>query len=197
MDALDRLTPKKSDTEQKNGDAEHGVVEIEAEGPEAEKELASLQVSDQRREDIRRIQAKALMRRARAKSEQGGWGNLQGAEEGTHPSNNLSEGLLISGFRLQRTRTNAQLTAARQEDRAQRLVFAPFENQRSQGARDGRNDGEAEGGTCSTSTTLTIPTDMRQLGNGILKPFGLSTDNFNMVKDEATGGYSMNFNQGR
>ena len=85
LDALDRLTPKKLRSEQQDGDTEHGVVEIEAEGPEAEEELAELETSDQRREDIRRIRAKALMRRARAKSEQGGWGNLQGAEEGMTP----------------------------------------------------------------------------------------------------------------
>ncbi len=37
---------------------------------------------------------------------------------------------------------------------------------------------------------------LKDLGNGILKPFGLSTDNFNFIKDEATGGYNMQFNQG-
>lgn len=36
---------------------------------------------------------------------------------------------------------------------------------------------------------------LKGLGNSILKPFGLNTDNFQFVKDEKTGGYNMNFNQ--
>ncbi|KAF3905020.1 hypothetical protein AA313_de0204165 [Arthrobotrys entomopaga] len=36
---------------------------------------------------------------------------------------------------------------------------------------------------------------LKGLGDTILKPFGLSTNNFQMVKDEKSGGYSLNFSQ--
>jgi len=59
--------------------------------------------------------------------------------------------------------------------------------------------GEMMGKLKQVSVTFFISgrqTYFLKLGNGILKPFGLSTDNFQMVKDEKTGGYSLNFNQG-
>ena len=82
LTALDRLEPKAPVDNKKHPEAENYVVEIDAEDENVETELAKLEISDQRREDIRRIRSKALMRRARAKGEEGGWGNLQSAEEG-------------------------------------------------------------------------------------------------------------------
>ena len=80
LDALSRLEPKK-DKDTTKGEQDE-VVEIEGEGDAAEEELDKLRLDDKRKEDIQRIRAKALMRRAKARTEQAGWGNLQGAEEG-------------------------------------------------------------------------------------------------------------------
>lgn len=59
-----------------------GVIELADDDEDEVEALKRIEKNDRRKEDIRRIRAKALMRRARARSEQGGWGNLQGALEG-------------------------------------------------------------------------------------------------------------------
>ena len=162
MDALERLAPKES-KKQKDGGEEGGVVEIEGEGEDVEAELKKLEISDQRKDDIQRIRAKTLMRRAKAKSELGGWGNLQGAEDDY--------------------KVLSQMASLPPQDK--KIVQKALQAlpPRINAAKE-KEMGDMMG-------------KLKELGNGILKPFGLSTDNFNMVKDEKTGGYSMNFNQNR
>lgn len=109
--------------------------------------------------DILRIRTKALLRRARARAEEGGWQNLTGAEEDYKL---LSE---MPGLGPADSRTV----------RNQLRILPP----RTKAAQE-KEMSEMWG-------------KLRTLGDGILKPFGLSTDNFQMVKDENTGGYSMNF----
>ncbi|PMD19005.1 tetratricopeptide repeat protein-like protein 1 [Hyaloscypha hepaticicola] len=164
LDGLDKLQGRKA--KGKEGDKE-GVQDVEEEADEeivSEGATKAEDTSDKgkREADIERIRCKALMRRARARSELGGWSTLQAAEEDYKTLSNMPN-----------------LPPGDRKIVQQQLKQLPPRTKATQEKEVGEMMGK-----------------LKELGNGILKPFGLSTDNFQMVKDEKTGGYSMNFNQG-
>ncbi|KLJ09120.1 hypothetical protein EMPG_15459 [Blastomyces silverae] len=177
IDRLDKALPphprKESASGEAAGDAAAGtnaststdsndVVELlDDDGDEESEEtqLKKLQEEDRRKEDIQRIRAKALMRRARAKMELGGWANLQGAEE-DYKALLAMENLPVQDERVVRKALRelpGLVNSAKEEEVAEMMG------------------------------------KLKDLGNGILKPFGLSTDNFKFVKDDKSGGYNMAF----
>ncbi|KAI4124732.1 MAG: hypothetical protein LQ338_004650 [Usnochroma carphineum] len=149
-----------SDAAKSNDD---GVIELAEDAEDEAEALRQIEKHDRRKDDIKRIRAKALMRRARARSEQGGWGDLQGA---------LEDYQLLSSppFATSLPSSDAKIvnTALR--------TLPPRIN-----AAKEKEMGEMMG-------------KLKELGNGILKPFGLSTDSFKFEKDEKTGGYSIGMN---
>jgi tetratricopeptide (TPR) repeat protein len=95
LDGLDKLQGRKA--KGKEGDKE-GVQDVEEEADEeivSEGATKAEDTSDKgkREADIERIRCKALMRRARARSELGGWSTLQAAEEGNTAGRSHKTGL--------------------------------------------------------------------------------------------------------
>ncbi|KXG52833.1 uncharacterized protein PGRI_080890 [Penicillium griseofulvum] len=136
------------------------VVELSGDDEEAElKELQRLQEEDEQRSKVMRLRAKVLMRRAKAKTQIGGWGSLQGAAEDYQAL--------------------AAIETLPADDK--RVVQRALRElpERINKARE-KEMGDMMG-------------KLKDLGNGILSPFGLSTDNFKFVQDPKTGGYNMNF----
>ncbi len=84
LEALDRLDPPKPTEEVP--DVEEVDDETEARIKEVQERGSSSEIGGRKKEDIQRIRAKALMRRAKARAEHGGWAALQGAEEGGYSS---------------------------------------------------------------------------------------------------------------
>lgn len=74
---------EKAREREENEEVEEEIVSSGAQksAPAAKEESTAEEERRKRREDVQRIRAKALMRRARARSELGGWSNLSGAEE--------------------------------------------------------------------------------------------------------------------
>ncbi|PYH83631.1 tetratricopeptide repeat protein 1 [Aspergillus uvarum CBS 121591] len=168
LDRLEKVLPSTTTTTEasrtgQSPETEEAVVEITGDDDEAEEaQLQRLQQRDQTKRDVLRIRAKALMRRARARMQLGGWANLQGAEEdykALAAMDNLppdDRRVVQKGLRDLPDR----IAQAREKDMAEMMG------------------------------------KLKDLGNGILKPFGLSTENFKFVQDPKTGGYSMNFQSG-
>lgn len=72
---------KQSETSQKPSASTNDTGVIELPDDADESTLAKIEAEDKRKEDIKRIRAKSLMRRARARMELGGWSNLEGATD--------------------------------------------------------------------------------------------------------------------
>lgn len=161
LDALDRIDPPpvKEAGENGRGDVVGGVSEID---DSTEVLLDALTRTGRGINDVHKLRTKALLRRAKARHEVGGWASLQGSLEDyqalSKPPHSLSS-------LDQKTVQAAMRTLPMELNTAKDTEMADMMGK------------------------------LKQLGNGILKPFGLSTDNFQFQQDPNSGGYSMNFNQ--
>ncbi|KAF4306761.1 Tetratricopeptide-like helical [Botryosphaeria dothidea] len=131
--------------------------EVEEVDEEMERRLAHLQRLEHSITDVRKLRAKALLRRAKARAELGGWANLQGADE---------------DYRAVAVTPGLSALDKKAVDTALRDLPCKLDEAKK------KEVGEMMG-------------KLKSLGNGLLKPFGLSTENFSFVKDEKTGGYSV------
>jgi hypothetical protein len=150
LDGLDRLQKKEKGegAEKKVEEEEEADEEIISEGATKAEDTSE---RGKREADIERIRAKALMRRARARSEQDGWASLQGAEEGivsispipNHPSRKLTPPLKP---RLQAPLKHEQPLNQRPTARKNTTTAPSRQDQSRAGTRNGRDDGEIETG---------------------------------------------------
>lgn len=159
LEALDRVDPPRIATK----DGEEGDGHVEEINDATEARISALTRTGKTINDVHKLRTKALLRRAKARREVGGWSSLQGSLEDYQA---LSKSPNV-------------LTGLDRETVNKALRELPV---RLDEAKD-REMKEMMG-------------KLKQLGNGLLKPFGLSTENFQFTKDEKSGGYSMGFNQG-
>lgn len=165
LDALERLDPipqtkSRNDNNGRHAQAPQGQIEEIDDATAAR--IEALSQSGRSTEDVQKLRTKALLRRAKARVETGGWAALQGADEdyrflSTMPTLSPLDRKTVN---TELGRLGPRLNEAKEKEMAEMM-------------------GKLKG-----------------FGNTLLKPFGLSTENFQFVQDEKTGGYSMNFQQG-
>jgi tetratricopeptide (TPR) repeat protein len=170
VECLERLEPlpvlKRAKAEGGENVEEEGKSEVVEEVDENVAErIERLNSSGHTIDEVRKLQIKLLLRRAKGRSEQTSWTTLQGADEDCRTLLHQTMLPSLSSTDRRQVVESVQKLTPRLEEAKQREMAEMMEK-------------------------------LKGLGNSILKPFGLSTENFQFVKDEKTGGYSMNFNQG-
>ncbi|THX12092.1 putative tetratricopeptide repeat protein 1 [Aureobasidium pullulans] len=184
IEALERIDPlPKPKDSQGTGQgklqtqsAPSAVEEIDDETAE---KIEALEKSGRTRDDVQKIRVKAFLRRAKARSETGGWAALQGAYEGNtvlYEKTRQYKSDFLLDYTFLATVTNLSPLDKKTVQKSMAEIGPKLEDAKS------KEMAEMMG-------------KLKGLGNSILKPFGLSTNNFQFVKDENSGGYSMNFNQ--
>ncbi|KAH0834592.1 hypothetical protein AYO21_02504 [Fonsecaea monophora] len=183
--------PSRSTNLGKAGERDDTVVELPSDEEDESAALKNLQLSDSRKADITRIRVKLLLRRARARS------NLSMspssktsalADQPTPPSktssapgstwSNLSAALEDYKTLSSTPQYWETLPASDKKTVRDALVLLPPRVEEAKQKEVSEMMGK-----------------LKDLGNGILKPFGLSTDNFKVVQGEG-GGYSLSFDGG-
>jgi hypothetical protein len=192
LDGLERLlpTPKPPKSKAKkdaNGPSleektDDTVIELPSDDEEEAAVLESLELDDTRKKDILRIRTKLLLRRARARS--------QSCLQAPPPGQKSGFGSGVSQW----STLGSALEDYQMLARAPLLPLLPQSDLKTvtQALRDLPPRLEK----AKATEMAEMMGKLKELGNGILKPFGLSTDMFKMNQDPKTGGYSMNFEGG-
>ncbi|CAD0088826.1 unnamed protein product [Aureobasidium vineae] len=180
IESLERIDPlpkpkDPQDAAKAKSQPQSAVEEVDDETAE---KIEALEKSGRTRDDVQKIRVKAFLRRAKARSETGGWAALQGAYEGenVYVISYLNSRLTSLDYTFLATVTNLSSLDKKTVQKSMADIGPKLEDAKS------KEMAEMMG-------------KLKGLGNSILKPFGLSTNNFQFVKDEKSGGYSMNFNQ--
>ena len=166
LDELAKLENNLTEAEKKIKEEEEEEVEEEIVSSGAENSAPAPPKEGDIKADIARIRTKSLLRRARAYAT-------------TSPASWHALSSAQADYQALAALPAGQLTPS--DARTVRSMLRELEPKVKEAQE--REMGEMWG-------------KLKDLGDGLLKPFGLSTSNFQMVKDEKTGGYSMNFQQG-
>lgn len=192
LDGLERLlpTPKPPKSKAKTDatgptleeKVDDTVIELPSDDEEEAAVLENLELDDKRKQDILRIRTKLLLRRARARS--------QSCLQGPPPGQKSGFGSGVSQW----STLGSALEDYQMLARAPLLPLLPQSDLKTvtQALRDLPPRLEK----AKATEMAEMMGKLKELGNGILKPFGLSTEMFKMNQDPKTGGYSMNFGGG-